>query len=218
MKTLGATCGCSSDYRKKFAYDVRAFYRNWVADPQERYGINISPRYRFSDNFLVIWTTDYSVRKRDFGFIDLEDDNVFLGQRDITTIENSLSASYNFDSYKAINLRFRNFWSAADYTENTFFLLNDDGTRDLTDYDTTENDPNTNFNIWNLDLSLNWRFAPGSEATLLYRNQIFNQDNFSTLNYTDSLNNLFDQPIQHTLSLRVVYFFDVNNLKRSSKG
>ena len=217
-ENLGGNMWVSSDYRKKFAYDVRAFYRNWFADPQERYGINISPRYRFSDNFLVIWTTDYSVRKRDFGFIDLEDDNVFLGQRDITTIENSLSASYNFDSYKAINLRFRNFWSAADYTENTFFLLNDDGTRDLTDYDTTENDPNTNFNIWNLDLSFNWRFAPGSEATLLYRNQIFNQDNFSTLNYTDSLNNLFDQPIQHTLSLRVVYFIDVNNLKRSSKG
>ncbi len=217
-ENLGGNAWVSSDFRKKFAYDLRVFYRNWFADPQENYGINISPRYRFSDKFLVIWTTDYSIRNKTFGYVDNDDTDVFLGQRDITTIENSLSASYNFDPYKAINLRFRNFWSTADYTEDIFFELNDDGSRTQIDYDTSENDPNTNFNIWNLDLSFNWRFAPGSEATLLYRNQIFNQDEFSTLNYSDSLDNLFGQPIQHTLSLRIVYFLDVNNLKGSSKG
>ncbi len=217
-ENLGGNMWISSDFRKKFALDLRAFYRNWFADPQQNYGINISPRYRFSDKLLVIWSTDYSFREKTFGYIDNDDNDVFLGQRDITTIENSINASYNFDPYKAINLRFRNFWSTADYSEDIFFVLNEDGTRSQIDYDTSENDPNRNFNIWNLDLSFNWRFAPGSEATLLYRNQIFNEDEFSTLNYTDSLDNLFNQPIQHTLSLRIVYFLDVNNLKRSSKG
>ncbi|WP_299179441.1 DUF5916 domain-containing protein [uncultured Aquimarina sp.] len=217
-ENLGVNLWVSSDYRKKFAYDIRLFHRNWFEDDQQTYSMNLSPRYRFSDKLLVIWTTDYSIRKRNFGYIDNDDTDVFLGQRDITTIENSLSASYNFDPYKAINLRFRNFWSTADYSENIFYTLNDDGSRTQTDYDTTENDPNTNFNIWNLDLSFSWRFAPGSEATLLYRNQIFNQDELSTINYTDSLDNLFGQPIKHTLSLRVVYFLDINNLKGSFKG
>ncbi|MBQ4801886.1 carbohydrate binding family 9 domain-containing protein [Aquimarina sp. MMG015] len=217
-ENLGVNLWVSSDYRKKFAYDIRLFHRNWFEDDQQTYSMNLSPRYRFSDKLLVIWTTDYSVRKRNFGYIDNDDTDVFLGQRDITTVENSLSASYNFDPYKAINLRFRNFWSTADYSENIFYTLNDDGSRTQTDYDTTENDPNTNFNIWNLDLSFSWRFAPGSEATLLYRNQIFNQDELSTINYTDSLDNLFGQPIKHTLSLRVVYFLDINNLKGSFKG
>ena len=218
-ENYGGNMWVSSDYRKKFAYDASVFYREWFADPQSNYGFNLSPRYRFSDKLLVIWNTDYSKRDKEFGYIDNDENDVFLGQRNVTTIENSLSASYNFDPYKAINLRFRNFWSTADYSENVFFVLNNDGSRSRFDYDTSENDPNTNFNIWNLDLSFSWRFAPGSEATLLYRNQIFNQDELSTINYQDSLDNLFDQPIQHSFSLRVVYFLDVNNLKfSSSKG
>jgi len=215
-ENLGINLWVSSDYRKKFAYDIRVFHRNWFEDNQQTYSINLSPRYRFSDKLLMIWGTNYTKRKRNFGYIDNTDADVFLGQRDITTVENSLSTSYNFDPYKAINLRFRNFWSTADYSENVF--LNDNGTRTLTDYDISENNPNTNFNIWNIDLSFNWRFAPGSVATLLYRNQIFNQDELSTINYTDSLDKLFDQPIKHTLSLRVVYFLDINNLKGSFKG
>ena len=136
-----------------------------------------------------------------------------MGQRDITNLENEITASFNFDPYKAIDLRFRNFWSTADYSDNVFFILNEDGSRSEIEYDTTENNPNRNFNIWNLDLSFRWRFAPGSEATLLYRNQIFNLDELSTLDYGESLNNLFAQPKQNTVSLRITYFVDYNNVK-----
>ena len=212
----GGNMWISSDYRKKLAYDANISYRDWFDDPTQSFSLSFSPRYRFSDKFLVVLSTEYSDRKKTFGYIDQTDQDIFFGQRDIKSIENSLSASYNFDPYKAINLRFRNFWSTADYSEGVFFTLNDDGTRTQTDYDTSSNDPNTNFNIWNLDLSFSWRFAPGSEATLLYRNQIFNEDDFSTLNYQKSLDNLFMQPINHNLSLRVVYFFDINNIKSSS--
>ncbi len=215
--SFGGRAFVSSDYRKKFAYDISAGTRQWFGDPQRIYRVELSPRYRFSDKLLVIWRSEYFNRE-EFGYIDDNGTDVFLGQRDRISLENTLSASYNFDPYKAINLRFRNFWSTADYSDNVFFILNEDGTRSRTDYDTSENDPNTNFNIWNLDLSFSWRFAPGSEATLLYRNQIFNQDELSTINYTDSLDNLFNRPIQHTLSLRIVYFLDINNLRRSSKG
>ncbi len=149
----------------------------------------------------------------DKGYIDDNEVDVYFGQRDITNLENSLQASYNFDPYKAIDLRFRNFWSTADYSKNIFFELNEDGSLSPIDYDISENDPNANFNIWNLDLSFRWRFAPGSEATLLYRNQIFNFDEQSTLGYGDSLNNLFDQPQQNTVSLKVTYFIDYNNVK-----
>ncbi|EZH75835.1 hydrolase [Aquimarina atlantica] len=217
-RSIGGRMFVSSDYRKKFAYDISAGTRQWFGDGQKIYRIEISPRYRFSDKLLVIWRSEYYNRPNNFGYIDDDGTDVFLGQRDIVSLENSLSASYNFNPYKAVNLRFRNFWSTADYSDNVFYILNEDGSRTQIDYDISEDNPNTNFNIWNLDLSFNWRFAPGSEATLLYRNQIFNDDELSTLNYTQSLDNLFNKPIKHTLSLRVVYFLDVNNLKRSSKG
>ncbi len=215
---VGTRVFISTDFRKKFALDFNVRYRNFFADPQTDYQIQFAPRYRFSDNFLVVWRTEYTLRDKNFGFVSAQNDEVFLGQRDITSLENSLTASYNFDSYKALNLSFRNFWSTADYSDNTFFVLNDNGSRSLTDFEITEaNDPNTNFNIWNLDLSFNWRFAPGSQAILLYRNQIFNRDQQGDISYTDSLDTLFNQPIRHTLSLRIVYFIDYNNVKNIFK-
>lgn len=206
----------STDFRKKFAFDLRGSTRVWTGNQdQVNYNIRFSPRYRFSDKFLLILSSDYSTRKDNFGWVDNTDTEVFLGLRDVTSFENTISASYNFDPYKAIDLRLRNFWSVADHSSNVYYILNNDGSRtQIDDYDTTvRRDPNANFNIWNMDLSFRWRFAPGSEATLLYRNQIFNRDNQSELDYTESLNNLFDQPIQHTVSLRVTYFIDYNNVK-----
>jgi len=210
---LGGSAFVSTDFRKKFAFDASVGHRTWLDDPQRNFFIEFEPRYRFSDRFLVVFSSELSLRNNNFGYIDNTDTDVFFGQRDITNLENSLTASYNFNPYKAIDLRFRNSWSTADYSDNIFFILNDNGSRSEIDYDTSENDPNRNFNIWNLDLSFRWRFAPGSEATLLYRNQIFNLDNFSTLNYGDSLSNLFDQPQQNTVSLRITYFIDYNNIK-----
>jgi hypothetical protein len=201
----------SSDFRKKFAYDLNLGYRKWDAEQQYRYNINLSPRYRFTDNFLVVWSTNYSKNENNFGWIFNDDNGIIIGQRDLTNIENSLTASYNFDPYKAIDLRFRNFWSTANHSDNVYWMLNDDGSRTRTEYDLENRDPDTNFNIWNLDLSFRWRFAPGSEATLLYRNQMFNQTDLANLNYSESLEALFDQPAQHTLSLRITYFVDVSN-------
>jgi len=203
----------SSDYRKKFAYDAGIGYRTYIDDPQQNLSFNFDPRYRFSDNLLVIWRTNYFVTKHNNGFIDYDGANIYFGQRNVANLENSLTVSYNFDPYKAIDLRFRNFWGTADYGDELFYTLNDNGSLTPTDYDTSENNPNTNFNIWNIDLSFRWRFAPGSEATLLYRNQIFNQDNLSWIDYGESLQSLFNQPGQHTVSLRIRYFIDYNNIR-----
>ncbi len=203
----------SSDYRKKFALDAGVGYRTYIDDPQQNFSFNFDPRYRFSDNFLMIWRTNYFVANHNNGYIGNDGTDIFFGQRNIANLENSLTASYNFDPYKAIDLRFRNFWGIADYSDELFYVLNENGSLTPTDYDTKENDPNRNFNIWNIDLSFRWRFAPGSEASLLYRNQIFNQDSLSTIDYGESLQNLFDQPGQHTVSLRVTYFLDYNNIK-----
>ena len=208
----------STDYRKKFAIDAEIEYRDFYIDPETGYEIVFSPRYRFSENFLVIASTEYSKRNDNIGFVSYDGTDIFFGQRDITNIENTLTASYNFDSYKALDLRFRNSWSTADYSVNKFWTLNQDGTRSKTGYDISSNNPNTNFNIWNLDISFRWRFAPGSEATLLYRNQIFNQDSLATLSYINSLNNLFTQPAQHTISLRISYFIDYNNINNLLKN
>ena len=160
---------------------------------------------------------DYGIKKEtindDIGYVFDEGDNIYFGKRDVKLIENNLNLNYNFDSYKSLVLKFRQFWSSANYNDS-FFLLNSKGERLLSDKTVKDNDPNKSFNLWNLDLSYNWEFLPGSKLTLLYRNNIFNEDNLSGISYYNSTQDLFEKPINHQLSLRINYFLDYNILKR----
>ena len=142
-----------------------------------------------------------------------EGENIYFGIRDQKSIENSIDIDYRIDTKKSINLNFRNFWSIADYDE-VLFKLRDDGYREISDYNLIESNPNTNFNIWNLDVKFEWWFAPGSNLIFLYRNQIFNRDNQSGLDYYKSLNNLFEIPMEHQFSLRINYLIDVNRFNK----
>ncbi|SFN45017.1 DUF5916 domain-containing protein [Salegentibacter flavus] len=203
----------SSDYRKTFAYDIRLRYGKYMNSPQEEYRLRLSPRVRFSDKFDVVYSFNYNLEKNRQSFVDFSDRDIIFGIRDMESIENSLKASYNFNTKQAINLSFRNFWSTAHFTEDAYSVLEGNGELAPRSYlIDQQNNPNRNFNIWNLDLSYSWTFAPGSQAILLYRNSIFNQDKLSLLNYRYSLENLFNQPIKQVLSLRIVYFIDYNNL------
>lgn len=74
-------------------------------------------------------------------------------------------------------------------------------------------DLNINFNTWNLDFRYSWKFDPGSRLTVPYRNSLFNLDTASEDKYFDSLGSLFEQPIQHTFSIRLQNFIDYNNVK-----
>ncbi len=106
-------------------------------------------------------------------------------------------------------LAFRHYWSPIVY-DTQFYELNEDGT--LSPYPYSENE-DINYNIWNLDLSYTWEFAPGSHIIVLYRNNIFNEDDLSQLNFNENLQNLFDEPIQHNLSIKMIYYIDYNNAK-----
>ena len=212
-KSIFSQLWVSSDYRKTFAYDIRLRYGKFLDSPQEEYRLRLSPRVRFSDKFDVIYSFNYSLEENRHSFVDFSNGDIIFGKRNMESIENSLKASYNFNTKQALNLSFRNFWSTAHFIKESYSVLEDNGTLNPNSYPIDDqNNPNRNFNIWNLDLSYSWQFAPGSQAILLYRNSIFNQDKLSLLNYRYSLENLFEQPIKQVLSLRVVYFIDYNNL------
>jgi hypothetical protein len=207
----------SSNYNKTFAYDVNlggaTFFEN--NRNTNEYWFGVSPRFRLSDKFLITYSIDYNKEFNDRGYSATLGDAIIFGERDRKTLVNSVSGSYTFNSFHGLNLTFRNYWSTVDY-KNDLFTLQDNGRLDadsgyvLADL---ENNPNANFNTWNLDFSYSWQFAPGSFLTALYRNQLFNFDDQSTESYGQSLNTLFEQPIQHTFSLRLQYFIDYNNIK-----
>lgn len=209
----------SSDYRDRFAYDARINHGRLFNSNNQYIDLNFSPRFRVSNKFLLIYSIEYFWEDNRKSFVALEPRNIIFGNRDRENLENSLQGTYNFNTREALSLSFRNFWSSATFAEGEFFRLKNNGLLSSYSYEVDENnDPNANFNIWNLDLSYQWRFAPGSEMILLYRNSVFNLDDRSYLTYSESLENLFQQPVRHNLSLRVVYYFDYNNVKNIFKS
>ena len=206
-----------SDKRKKFTYgfDIqRSFAVNEDFDENKKgikYGFGFL--YRLNNKLNLQYEIGNSKNNDNVGYVFSEEDEIFFGKRDVKSVENDVSINYNFDSYKSINIKFRQFWSTAKYNDS-FYSLNDNGRRSISNKDIEDYDPNTNFNLWNFDLGFNWEYAPGSKLTLLYRNNIFNQDNLSGISYYTSTKELFENPINHQLSIRINYFIDYNLLKR----
>jgi hypothetical protein len=182
----------------------------------KEYQIRFGPEFRFNDKFTLEYDISYG---RELGFrgyvTRLDNDEIIFAERDQKTVENTISGIYNFNPLNTLRLSFRNYWSTATNKEN-LYTLEQDGSQSLDSGHTITNldlDPNRNFNIWNLDLSYEWQFAPGSQLVALYRNQLFNSTSKSRDSFSQSLNDLFDQDIQHTFSIKMVYFLDYNSLK-----
>jgi hypothetical protein len=200
----------STDYRKKFAIDIRAGYGIRHQSNNIYRTIRVSPRYRFSDKFQLVYNLNYSKMTEEKGWVnELEDGSIIFGNRNVKTLTNSLTSTYSFNTKNALNLSFRYYWSPVAYSK-TFYELNSNGTLNYSNY-TGNHD--INYNIWNLDLTYNWEFAPGSQLIVLYRNSIFNSDDLSQLNFKENLNNLFKQPKTSVFSVKLIYFLDYNNLK-----
>ncbi len=179
------------------------------------YWFGLDPRVRFSDNFSLRFSFNFQKGKGGRGYVTNIDDEIIFGQRKQQTIENSISGTYNFNSFHALNLTFRNYWSTVTYNQDLFTLLEDGSVTTSTGHNLTNIgfDPNANFNTWNIDLKYSWEFAPGSQLSSLYRNSLFNFDTMSQDGFFNSLGTLFDQPIEHVFSLRLVYYIDYNNIK-----
>ena len=215
---LTTSFGIDSDNTKKFSFGTDYIFTNYknyqYNENKFQNEFRFYVDYRISEQFSINMRTSNEKRNDDVGFLMKRNGLIYFGLRNIKSIENNLRMEYNFNRDSSLSLRFRNFWSTADYYEKLFELL-DDGTRKEVNYSILNRNPNTNFNIWNLDLNFEWWFAPGSNMVLLYRNQIFNRDDQSGINYYNSLKNLFETPTEHQLSLRLNYLIDYNKIKKN---
>ncbi|SEQ84294.1 Carbohydrate family 9 binding domain-like [Hyunsoonleella jejuensis] len=211
----------STNYNNVFAFDAEIQGRTFFEDGRDSkdFGFKLAPRVRVTDKFLIRYTFEREKRKNDRGYATKLNDESIFGERDRVTVINRITGRYNFNPFNALTLTFRHYWSNVEY-DDPMFTLQENGrlTQErgilISNLDT---DPNINFSTWNLDLNYSLQFAPGSFLTALYRNQLFNVDDASELGFSDTLNNLFAQPIQHTFSLRIQYFIDYNNLKKTVK-
>jgi hypothetical protein len=92
-------------------------------------------------------------------------------------------------------------------------LLNEAGNliADTTNYQLNNN---RNVSFFNADLVFSWRFAPGSDLIIVWKNNVSDYNNlisnrrFAGSQFAGSLVNTFAQPQNNQLTLKVLYYLD----------
>lgn len=208
-ENIGGWFYFSSNYNNKFAIDFEPFLTHVINENRYESGVNISPRYRFSDKFSLVYSFNYFKLKNDIGWIDFENSNIIFARRDRDTYTNSITSKFSISSEMNFNLSVRHYWSLAE--NNKINNLNEDGS--LSTNTTYTGNRNSNFSTWNLDLSYSWWFAPGSQMSILYRNNASTFERQINKDFGSNFSNLFEDNLNHVLSVSVRYFIDYNQAK-----
>lgn len=208
-ESYGGDIYVSTNYNNKFAIDINPYFTNTSEKERYNYGLSVSPRYRFSDRISLIYSFDIFKQLNNVGYIDNDASDIFFAKRDRETYTNSISSKYSINSNMNFNLTVRHYWSYAE--NNSIHTLNNDGT--LTEVFSYTENKNSNFSTWNLDLSYSWWFAPGSQLSILYRNNAFNSSREINKNYGSNFSNLINDNLNHIFSLSIRYYIDYNQAK-----
>lgn len=208
----------SRNYNYKFAFDINPEYSRADEPGRDFIGITLSPRYRFNDKLAMVYDFSYSRRNNNKGFIDnltttfdaAGNSTILFANRNVITYAHNVSGKYSINSQMNFNLSIRQYWS---YAENKNILSLTDKGR-LIDYLGYNQNKNSSFYSWNMDLSYSWWFAPGSQVSFLYRNSSANFERVINKEYRDNISLLLtNEKLQHTLSVSVRYFIDYNEIK-----
>lgn len=198
-----------TDGRKKFAIG------SFMGGGQNRFWdkswffFGVSPRFRFNDKLSLEMEIFRETAKNDVGWVnELDNSDIIMGIRDKRNLTVSLGGTFTFNNKMSMSLKFRHYWDNLKY--NDFKKLTDNG--GLSDIDYDENH-DTTFNSWNVDLSYSWWFAPGSQVSVLYRNSLLSSLDMSGFSYFENFENMFHDHPQNVLSVKLVYYLDYNSIK-----
>ncbi|MCF8331029.1 MAG: carbohydrate binding family 9 domain-containing protein [Bacteroidales bacterium] len=200
----------SSDYRNSLALDGGMEYLNNSRWQLEKYMFRLEPRIRVSDQFFFTVGSRLEKDYNDYGFVNYQKPDIIFGNRNAQTVTNTITARYIFNVKHNLNFRVRHYWAKVKY--NRYYTLQHDGS--LAPWQTS-NDYNINFNAFNIDLAYNWRFAPGSEMSVVWKNELVKQNNQLVRYYMESLKNIFATNQFNSLSIKILYYLDYNNVRRN---
>lgn len=203
----------SSDYRKKFAVDAELTHRKSFQYDSEFIGFEIGPRLRINDKLFLVYELEDNIYMNRPGYIDhVDQDSIYFGLRDMNTLVNTFNANYAFNNRSSLSFRVRHYWSYLEY--DRYFLLNEKGDLDPVDY----TEPDRNFNAFNIDMVYSWFFAPGSELSVVWKNAIEADEQLIVDRYTDNFRNTLNAPQLNSISIKILYYLDYQQLKKKISG
>jgi hypothetical protein len=209
----------SSNYNKTFYFDIRTNFTAYAEEGRNRFNINFEPVVRVNDKFTV--GLDISSRNHwnDEGFVttleyDDKDNDIIFGRRDNIEFQNILETTYTFNNKMSLTLRFRHYWAKAEY--DSFHLLGEDGELAPSDY---KEFSDNSFNSFTVDAVYRWRFAPGSDIFVVWKNnttQFDSGEEAVRYRYLDGTKQLRDIPALNSLSFKMIYYLDYLSLKQKT--
>lgn len=208
-KNYGIWGYVSTNYNNPVALDLNPYFYIYDQTKRNSYGFSGGPRFRFSDKLFLSYGFNFARDNNDKGYVDKAAEDIIFANRNVTTIENSVSGKYAINSQMTFNMKVRYYWSYSevkDYLtllENGYFAPN-------STYDQNNND---NFKSWNYDLSYTWWFAPGSQISVLYRNNAIHYEQRLNKNIIDNLAHTLQNDLNQTISVSVKYLIDYNKAK-----
>ncbi|MEZ4996895.1 MAG: DUF5916 domain-containing protein [Bacteroidales bacterium] len=78
--------------------------------------------------------------------------------------------------------------------------------------DVDNSDVNSNF--LNIDMVYTWRFAPGSELSLVRKNSIWSEGDVIIRSGLDNFADLLSMPQTNSISLKILYYLDYQNFRK----
>ena len=144
------------------------------------------------------------------GYLDVPAGSVVFGERDRNVFNNTINANYAFTNRMTLSFRLRHYWTSLAYQQ--YLDLREDGTLTPSNYRGTGTDTaplhDANFNAFNVDLIYRWRFAPGSDIFIVWKNAIFRNNPDLDASYFQNVGELLDSPQTNNFSVKVIYFLD----------
>ena len=215
---IGGFIYISTNYNNPFAIDFNPSYAVFDEAGRNSYGFSVGPRYRFSDKLSLNYNFNFFRQNNNKGYIDSINDDmnaatpntIVFANRNVITYSNTLSGKYALNSQMTFNIALRHYWSYAE-NKNALSLEQNGRLVDFTGYTANKN---SSFYSWNADLSYTWWFAPGSQVSVLYRNNAGAFERNINKEFTNNVTNLLtNEALNHVFSISVRYFIDYNEVK-----
>ena len=208
----------STDNSKDVSVRVEGAYFDFARYGKYGYRAEIGPDFRFSDRFSVNYDMSYQMSLNDVGYVNNglnESGDVFVdfGKRDVQTFTNTLRSSYKFSSRDLLNLRIRHYWRTVQYSN--FYPLRQEG--DLgpaLGYSAYGDDQNMSYNALTVYLRYIWHFSPGSELSVVWKNNVFASTQDIPENYFTNLDRTIQTAHINSFSVKFIYYLDYRYLKK----
>jgi hypothetical protein len=218
LRPVGHTAwgGFNSDNRKKLTVNFNAYGgRTGLISPTIGYnpyfGFNFNPSLRASDKLTISASVNYSEDDGDRGFVNFDqNDDIIFGLRFIKTMENVLAVRYLFRNNLSLSVRGRHYWTGGHY--KSFYTLSEEG--NLIDNISYVGDHDFNFNAFNVDMTFQWQFAPGSSLNLVWKNSIYDEGTIVVRSYPQNFDHTLQARQLNLVSLKVLYYFDYLYLRK----